>query len=148
MTKSRPVVAEAFGKRLAELRGATSHQGVTNRLAALGIKIDPSTLWQYEHGTVAAPDPRVLWGYCRLFGGSIEELTGLLVGEAMTPQERRFTLTADEVECLERWRSLSAADRAWFDETLDRLTGAPARGAGFRRWNGKERRTGKDRRAS
>lgn len=78
MQRKRPVVVRAFGKRLKGLRGRLSRQQVVNKLKNLKVTLDPSTLHQYEHGTVAAPDPVVLMGLAAIYRTDIRELVAVL----------------------------------------------------------------------
>jgi transcriptional regulator with XRE-family HTH domain len=58
---------------------------VANRAKALGVVIDPSALFQYERGTVAAPDPAALWALSRVYGVDFYELVSLLVANRKDP---------------------------------------------------------------
>lgn len=75
----RPVRVAIFGRRLAELRGKRSARQILQRAGGLGVRLTPSTLYQYENGTVTAPDPAVLWALSRIYGISLDGLVSLLV---------------------------------------------------------------------
>jgi len=83
--QSRPVRVRAFGKKLAELRGARSAEQVLIRARVLGIKLTASTLYQYEGGTVEAPDPGVLWALSKVYGVDLNDLIALLVANRNDP---------------------------------------------------------------
>jgi transcriptional regulator with XRE-family HTH domain len=94
-----------------------SRQRVCNRLAAMGIRIDQSQLHQYEHGTVSAPDPRVLWGLAHIYGVSLESLVIPLLpgrGEVVAPMASRadVALSDGELKILEWFRGLDARKQA------------------------------------
>lgn len=99
MAKVRQVVALEFGQRLETCRGKRSRQAVANQLRKMSIRIDPSTLHQYEHGTVAAPDPRVLWGLSHIYGVTLDYLTAPLVPGSDSP---RASVTPAMSEAAER----------------------------------------------
>ena len=94
--RERPVVAAAFGARLLLLRGTQSRGTICERLLALGLSLDRSTLLQYEHGTVSSPDPVVLWGLGRLFHVTVDDLVADLVrdrtGRAVPQREAPIEL--------------------------------------------------------
>lgn len=70
---------EAFGLRLAELRGGRSRQAVSNALAAYGVSLDESTLHGYEKGRVWSVDVAVALGLARVFDVPFSELAALLI---------------------------------------------------------------------
>jgi transcriptional regulator with XRE-family HTH domain len=45
----------------------------------LGVRLDQSTLYNYEGGTVSAPDPGVLWALSKIYAVSHDELIAMLV---------------------------------------------------------------------
>lgn len=91
--RNRPVVVMAFGKWLQGLRGKLSRQQVVNRLDTHGVKLDPSTLHQYEHGTVAAPDPVVLLELSELYQTDLRQVVSVLRSNRANPK-----LKDEEVE--------------------------------------------------
>lgn len=78
---SRPVVVPIFGNRLLELRGGRSAEIVIRRMRTLGVTLTASTLYQYEAGTVNAPDPGVLWALGKIYQVPVDELIAVLVLE-------------------------------------------------------------------
>jgi transcriptional regulator with XRE-family HTH domain len=127
--RERPVLVGAFGKRLAELRGNRSRQQIVNRAAALGVKIDPTALFHYERGSIAAPDPSALWALARIYGVALEELVSLLVAnrndpdvapESVRPSSAPSIVVEGESErqFLERLLGLSPAMREELEEFL------------------------------
>lgn len=78
--RPRPVISPNFGRQLTRLRGTRSRGDVVRGLQRYGIAVDRSTLLQYEHGSVSAPDPAILWALGRYYGlDSIDELIAVLV---------------------------------------------------------------------
>src|SRR5438094_877997 len=79
MPRSRAMAA--FGRFLAAQRRAKelSAEGVVRRMLKYGVRLDQSTLYNYEAGTVNAPDPGVLWALSKIYGVSFEALVALLV---------------------------------------------------------------------
>lgn len=82
----------AFGRLLADLRGAKSVQQVVNTMA--GFPVDPigtsqPTIAEYESGKVWSPDACVLWGLARAYGVSNE---GLLAVLCRNRQDEHLTL--------------------------------------------------------
>lgn len=77
----RPVVVAAFGARLGELRGEKSAEIVVRQMGQLGVTLTASTLYQYEAGTVNAPDPGVLWALAKIYQVDLDDLIALLVAE-------------------------------------------------------------------
>ncbi len=76
----RKVVAANFGRQLTRLRGDQSRADVVAALRRFGLTVDRSTLLQYEHGCISAPDPAVLWALGRHYGlESIDDLIATLV---------------------------------------------------------------------
>ena len=79
-SSGRAIVAPLFGEQLRKLRGGQSRGQVCGALARFGLTVDRSTLLHYEAGTVAAPDPAVLWALGRHYGlDTIDELLTVLV---------------------------------------------------------------------
>lgn len=76
--RSRNPALKAFGGRLTALRDGRSRGVIIKRLEALGVAFDESSLFQYEAGTVWAPDVGVLWGLSRVYGVGLNELVALL----------------------------------------------------------------------
>lgn len=72
--RERPIVVPMFGSQLRELRGKRSRGAMCNDLTTFGLRLDRSTLLQYERGTVGSPDPAVLWGLGRLYHVSLDDL--------------------------------------------------------------------------
>jgi hypothetical protein len=69
-----------FGRQLRRLRAKESRGAVCRALARWGLTLDRSTLLQYERGTVAAPDPGILWALGRHYGlTTVDELLTVLV---------------------------------------------------------------------
>lgn len=98
------------------------------RARALGIKLTASTLYQYEGGTVEAPDPGVLWALSKVYGVDLNDLISSLVANRNDPQLQALPPTVEADVVL-----TDAADRAIFellhsvpaatrDEVLDFLT--------------------------
>jgi hypothetical protein len=76
----RTAHAPNFGRQLTRLRGTQSRAAVCRALRRYGITVDRSTLFQYEHGHVTAPDPAVLWALGRYYGlETLDELLTVLV---------------------------------------------------------------------
>lgn len=155
----RPVFHPELGAYFARLReekgwsqrraGEVAHR---RRLAAVNYQ----AIQRLEAGKTRDLGPDLLRALAALYDVTYESLVrrwaqvryGVDVeAEAPVPANAE-TLTPDERACLQRWRALGASDRAWLDQTLDRLLGVVGRGNKFRPWSGKERRAGKDRRAS
>ena len=72
--RDRPVVVPIFGAQLLALRGKRSRGWMCQQLTTFGLSLDRSTLLQYERGTVASPDPAILWGLGRLYHVSLDDL--------------------------------------------------------------------------
>lgn len=88
---ARPVVAPLFGAYLFSLRAGRSRGVICRRVSAIaGYHFDPSTLLQYERGTVAAPDPLMLDILARLYRVELSALLDVLrgdrVGRPVTPE--------------------------------------------------------------
>jgi len=77
-SRERPIVVRAWGKYLEQLRGNRKPAVVVRRLAAMKIALTRGTLWQYEHGTVNAPDPVVLGGLAAIYGTDVRCLIAVL----------------------------------------------------------------------
>jgi transcriptional regulator with XRE-family HTH domain len=70
-----------FGNYLSTRRqekGLTA-EGVIRRMKKVGVQLDQSTLYNYEAGTVSAPDAGVLWALSKIYAVSHEEMIALLV---------------------------------------------------------------------
>jgi transcriptional regulator with XRE-family HTH domain len=88
--RSRNPELRAFGQRLTELRGAKrSRQQICNRLSDLKVPLDASSLFQYEAGTVWAPDAGVLWGLSEIYEVPLAELVALLRANRARPDAGR-----------------------------------------------------------
>jgi transcriptional regulator with XRE-family HTH domain len=48
-----------------------------------GLTLNRSTLWQYEHGTVGAPDATILWGLGQLYHVPTDALLEVLMGDIL-----------------------------------------------------------------
>lgn len=68
-----------------DLRGKRSRKQIANRLADLGAPLDESSLFQYEAGTVWAPDAGVMWGLAQIYGVGLTELVDLLRANRTNP---------------------------------------------------------------
>lgn len=110
------MVVPAFGKALTTLRGKRTPQQISQRLAALGIHINRSTLWQYEHGTVGAPDPVVIWGLAKIYKTDLAGLIDRLASERASHEPamdlRLLNIEEQrEADMLELWATLGKAQR-------------------------------------
>jgi hypothetical protein len=76
--RSRLPRLQAFGQRLRELRGDRSRQQISLKLQRLNADLDESSLFQYEAGTVWAPDVAALQGLCEIYGVQLSEMVSLL----------------------------------------------------------------------
>lgn len=70
-----------FGAFLSAQRRAKrlTAEGVVRRMRKLGVQLDDSTLYNYEAGTVSAPDPGVLWALSKIYAVSHDEMIAFLV---------------------------------------------------------------------
>lgn len=115
----RPRDMVPFGKFLSRQRRAKhlSAEGVVRRMKHLGVQLDASTLYNYEAGTVRAPDPGVLWALSKIYAVSLDELIALLVsvraGKGGVPPTAS---TNSEPDGHDRTKLLSAAERELLDE--------------------------------
>jgi len=95
-----------FGKFLSTRRRAKrlSAEGVIRRMQKLGVGLDQSTLYNYEGGTVKAPDPGVLWALSKIYAVSHDEMISFLVavragkGGASRPSDDSTNPELDDVE--------------------------------------------------
>lgn len=129
---------QAFGKFLREHRDASglSAEQVVHRLQRYHVKLDNSTLYNYEAGTVAAPDAGVLWGLCQIYSDlEIDPLLAFLVhtrsGLPVAAPKRAATTTPpdisdDEWQLVHTFRRLAPAGQR---ATLDFVTFQAGRGA-------------------
>jgi transcriptional regulator with XRE-family HTH domain len=137
--RERPVVVPEFGNLLVDLRGKRS-RGLVVRilLDSYALKLDDTSLLQYERGTVAAPDPAILWALSRIYGADFEELISALVMER-TGREVAVAgdpggpldIDADERSLIHALRSLPPERRQfyvelWADTTRRELESAAA----------------------
>jgi len=78
----RPRAMVPFGRFLSARRRAKNltAAGVVRRMKNFGVQLDQSTLYNYEAGTVSAPDPGVLWALSKIYDMALDELIALLVG--------------------------------------------------------------------
>lgn len=86
-----------------------------------GIKVDSSTLYNYEGGTVFAPDPGVLWGLAKLYDVDLEEMLTLLVMnranqdaetlELQYSKPNEVRVHADDLPFIEYGRAVSGVGR-------------------------------------
>jgi hypothetical protein len=80
----------AFGQRLKELRGEHTGKQISLWLAKdYGEQLNESSYWQYEAGTVWAPDIGVVVALAKMHGVSFLELVALIVAN------RRDTTATD-----------------------------------------------------
>lgn len=77
----------AFGAWLESKRNAAkkTREQISIKLGDLGVPLGGSTLAQYEHGRVWAPDPGVLWGLARIYNSSLDEVVALLRANRQRP---------------------------------------------------------------
>lgn len=61
------------------MRGERSRQQISQRLQALGVSLDESTLVQYEAGTVWAPDVGALVGLAEIYSIPLQSLITLVL---------------------------------------------------------------------
>lgn len=111
----RPVVVNAFGNWLQELRGRLSRQQVINRLKKYDVTLDPSTLHQYEHGRVAAPDPVVLLGLAEIYRTDIAEIISVLAANRGNPKLSENEVT-QVLQAVRASRHVQAAAATRLDE--------------------------------
>lgn len=88
--RSRNPQLQAFGAALAEMRGGSSREQISIKLANLGVPLGGSTLAQYEKGTVWAPDPGVLWGLATIYKEPLELLVAMLTTNRSDPTLQSF----------------------------------------------------------
>lgn len=92
-SRERQLVVPVWGAYLQRLRGKKTPAVIVRRLREMQIPLTRGTLWQYEHGTVAAPDPVILKGLGDIYRTDIVELISVL---AANRADRN--LTANDVE--------------------------------------------------
>jgi transcriptional regulator with XRE-family HTH domain len=83
--RERPIVVPEFGRLLSTWRTVEPKRsrGVVCRqlFNRYGLHLDDTSLLQYERGTVAAPDPAMLWALARIYGANFLALVAALVAE-------------------------------------------------------------------
>ena len=90
--RTRLPVLRAFGKRLKELRGKRSRAALCLRLEKqFDVVLNESTYFQYEAGTVWAPDVGVLYGLARLHDVPFGELVTLLLANRKQPDAESWS---------------------------------------------------------
>jgi transcriptional regulator with XRE-family HTH domain len=89
--EKRPITRPTLGSRLETLRGPTTSRAVVcAKLAQLGLRLDRSTLLQYERGTVESPSAVVLWGLAQIYRVPLDDLmSALLFDVTKRPQAKR-----------------------------------------------------------
>jgi transcriptional regulator with XRE-family HTH domain len=126
LRRERPIVAAGFGARLRLLRGLLSRGAICERLLALGVSLDRSTLLQYERGTVGSPDPVVLWGLSRLYRVTLDDLVADLVrdrtGRAAPRREVFIELDGDQRGAAALLGKLSGEELSAVNRYLEFLT--------------------------
>jgi transcriptional regulator with XRE-family HTH domain len=121
----RPRSLKRFGGFLKERREAKhlTAQQVVLRLKTMGIGLDQSTLYNWETGTVKAPDPVALWGLAKIYQVSHDGLIELLLKSQIdTGEAIPFPASADETaeeRLLTRIRGLRAEARRRLLKWLD-----------------------------
>jgi len=88
--RDRPIVVPTFGAYLKQLRGKTSRGKICEQLTKHypGLKLDRSTLLQYERGTVLSPDPAILGGLARLYRVPLDDLIVHLIRDRSAHADR------------------------------------------------------------
>lgn len=126
--RHRPLVTPEFGAQLQRLRGARSRGEICRRVAEYGLTMDRSTLLQYERGTVAAPDPAILWALGRIYLlDTIDELLTVLVMDRTGRQLRAGTdirhpgLTPAQIRIAELFGSLAPSVQGKLTALLDSI---------------------------
>jgi len=106
--RKRSVALPKFGAQLRRLRGDQTRGDICRALETYGLKVDRSTLLQYERGTVKAPDPAILWALGRIYQqASIDDLLTIIAIERTGRTLRqgvelaRPTLSAQQVKVAE-----------------------------------------------
>ena len=102
---------DSLGRCLLDHRARRSRQQISVKLKHLGVPLDESSLFQYEAGTVWAPDPGVLWGLAEIYRVPLMELILLLKANRARPG-------ADP----SKWSDLLRHSR---DQALDAHQGGP-----------------------
>lgn len=110
---------KAFGAQLLKLRGARSRGEICRRVKRFGLTLDRTTLLKYERGSVAAPDPAILWALGRIYHlDSVDELLTVLVMDRSGRALRSglditgAALTAAQLHIAEVFGTLPAAMQA------------------------------------
>jgi hypothetical protein len=93
-----------------------------------GIKVDSSTLYNYEGGTVFAPDPGVLYGLSLVYELDLQTMMSLLLmnrgkpaAETLTvPETQQIHVHPDDVPFIELGRRVSGWSRKWVLDDLRR----------------------------
>lgn len=80
----RPVVVKEFGVYLTACReaiGLTSGQVEVVVKERYGLPLAHATLWRYEAGQVAIPDPGILWALAQIYNVPFDDMVQRLVKE-------------------------------------------------------------------